>query len=434
MKTNFFKYAAFAAVAMVAASCSDENGDPTPGLGENEYYAITEADLSGCIEFSSTVAQPTPGSGVLSWIDADAKWSKNADYYTSDEITSMYNAAKAKGSSYILTSATSCSGGLTLKKDEVYILAGALTVKSGETLTIEEGVTIIADSDDECALAGEIDAVTGAVDFIIVCQGGTINAVGTAANPIVMTATSQTHGAWGGIHLCGYATTNLSGDGTGSSEVGGMTYGGSDSSKDTDSSGTLKYIRVDYSGQKLDTAGEYEANGITFYGVGSGTVVENCCIYEGADDGCEWFGGTVNCSNIIIYDCQDDSFDWTSGFRGTLTNCYAVQNYDWCDCLIEADNRSSDNYAEPTSCPTLNDFVLVGVNHASNESKMIGVRLRVGTNAIIKDMYVFGKKYSFDIISAATTAYFKENTSTKISGVYASGSLSTMDDNAVAAE
>ena len=102
------------------------------------------------------------------------------------------------------------------------------------------------------------------MDYILVKQGAKINAIGTADNPIVMTAELEEAGAWGGIHICGRAHTNAEG-GVGSSEIGNATYGGTD---DSDNSGTLRYIRLEYTGYAFDE--EHEANGISFYGVGNG--------------------------------------------------------------------------------------------------------------------------------------------------------------------
>ena len=83
---------------------------------------------------------------------------------------------------------------LTLTSGNTYILNGEFIVKGGATLNIEPGVKIVAQYDDR-------------VDFILVEQGGKINAEGTAEAPIVMTSSKEVPGAWGGIHICGLAHT-----------------------------------------------------------------------------------------------------------------------------------------------------------------------------------------------------------------------------------
>ena len=116
---------------------------------------------------------------------------------------------------------------MILKAGNSYKLSGEFIVENGATLQIEEGVTIAASSEDDI------------VDYILVKQGGKINAVGTAIKPIVMTSDLKEPGAWGGIHICGKAQTNV---GLGVSEIGDAAYGGND---DTDNSGILRYVRVE---------------------------------------------------------------------------------------------------------------------------------------------------------------------------------------------
>lgn len=279
-----------------------------------------------------------------------------------------------------------------LEAGKTYTLSGGIHVKNGATLKIPAGVTIIAKHDD-------------VVDYILIEQGAKIDAQGTASNPIVMTSEKKEPGAWGGIHICGYAHTNAEG-GTGSSEIGGAPYGGNN---DADNSGTLRYVRVEYTGFAFDE--EHEANGITFYGVGNGTTVEYCQAYMGSDDGFEWFGGSVNVKYLVSTDCSDDSFDWTEGWNGKGTDLVAYQEakatlgYD-CDCLIEADNNENDNAATPVSHPVLKNLILAG----NGESKQ-GIRLRRGTQADIDNAKVCGKGQPLVVESALTNTALKNGTS-----------------------
>ena len=274
---------------------------------------------------------------------------------------------------------------VTLTAGSTYKLSGEYIVEDGATLNIEAGVKIISIYDD-------------IVDYILVKQGGKINAVGTSSAPIVMTSEKEEPGAWGGIHICGKAHTNAEG-GKGSSEIGGATYGGND---DADNSGTQKYVRVEYSGYAFDS--EHEANGITFYGVGNGTTVEYCQAYKGSDDGFEFFGGSVNVSNLVSVSCSDDSFDWTEGWNGTATNLVAYQEaeetlgYD-CDCLIEADNNENNYAATPVAHPVLKNLILVGNNSAAGTR---GIRLRRGTQVEIDGAKVCGKKNAVTLESEET--------------------------------
>ena len=296
---------------------------------------------------------------------------------------------------------------VTLTSGTTYRLNGQYIVEEGATLTIEPGVRIVAAYDDQ-------------VDYILVKQGGRINAIGTASSPIIMTSEREEPGSWGGIHICGYAHTNAEG-GTGSSEIGGAAYGGND---DSDNSGTLQYVRVEYTGYAFDE--EHEANGISFYGVGNGTTVDHCQAYRGSDDGFEFFGGSVNVSNMVVTDCSDDSFDWTEGWNGTATDLIATQESEEtlgyaCDCLIEADNNENNFDATPVSSPTLRNLLLIG-NGASGK----GVHLRRGTQVAMENAQIYGKGDAIYVESTQTENALLNGTST-MSNVSISGTLTSQE-------
>ena len=276
---------------------------------------------------------------------------------------------------------------MTLTANTEYKLTSQLQVKAPAVLTIEEGVKITAaDSEDPI--------------YILIEQGAKINAVGTVENPIVMTAENKTAGGWGGLHICGYAPTNA---GSGFSEIGNAAYGGNDAN---DNSGVLKYVRLEYTGFALDD--EHESNGISFYGVGAGTQVSFVQTYVGADDGLEFFGGTVNVDHCVVVDCTDDSFDWTEGWSGTATNLVAYQTDASCDCLIEADNNGDNFDATPVAHPTLRNLYLVG--NGSSENKR-GIRLRAGTRADIDGAKVAGKPNPLTIETTQTDDALANGTS-----------------------
>ncbi|WP_308991653.1 hypothetical protein QLS71_007490 [Mariniflexile litorale] len=199
-------------------------------------------------------------------------------------------------------------GTITLDPSQTYTLTGGLVVKSGATLTIPAGTTIKSDP-------------TVGVDpntlYIAVERGATININGTAANPVIMTSgqASPEQSDWGGLIICGDGKVNTGDNGT--SEVGGLLYGGNNNA---DSSGKINYLIIKYTGSNFSSSKEY--NGVSFFGVGSGTQVSNIYTFESGDDGIEFFGGAVNASNLIIINSYDDSLDFADGYVGSINNIY----------------------------------------------------------------------------------------------------------------
>ncbi len=257
------------------------------------------------------------------------------------------------------------SSDVTLKANTEYKLKGEAIFKNGATLFIEEGVTLIADP--------------SVISYILIEQGAKIDAEGTATSPIIMTSSTQEAGAWGGLHLCGKAPINTT-SGTGDSEIGGAVYGGTSAN---DNSGTIKYVRLEYTGVSLDP--EHESNGISFYGVGSGTTVEYVQVYEGADDGYEFFGGTVNLKHALSTHSQDDSFDWTEGWSG-MGQYWIAEQGSIGDRGIEGDNNGNNNEATPFASPTLSQVTLLGAGNDGN----YGMKLREGTKGKFVNLIVTG--------------------------------------------
>jgi hypothetical protein len=271
---------------------------------------------------------------------------------------------------------------LTLDANTNYVINGPLIMTSGTVLTIPAGTTVQA-------LASGPDV------YIAIAEGAQIMANGTANNPIVLTSNSSNPqaGDWGGLILLGDAPINsVSGSATSTSEIGGLPYGGTDAN---DNSGILRYVRVEYSGGSAD--GQTENNGISFYGVGNGTTVEYIQAYEGKDDGIEFFGGTVNASNIIVINAQDDSVDWTEGFSGTLTDVYVKHGADH-DKGIEADGYNTDigNNSSPVffSKPNITNLTIIGLGSTTGNE---AIRLRAGTQGIFTNVLLEGFAEGFDL-------------------------------------
>ena len=269
---------------------------------------------------------------------------------------------------------------LTLDPINTYKVNGSLIMASGTTLTIPSGMTINA-------------LATGANVYIAISQGAKIIANGTANEPIVLTsdASSPAAGDWGGLILLGKAPINsVTGAATSTSEIASLPFGGTDAADD---SGSISYLRVEYSGGAAD--GQSENNGLSFYGVGSGTFVSHVESFEGKDDGFEFFGGTVNVDHIVAIYNQDDSIDWTEGYAGTITDAYVKHGANHAEG-VEADGYNTDfsNEGGYYSKPTVTNLHIVGLGSSTaNEA----IRLRAGTQGIFNNVLIEGFEEGFDL-------------------------------------
>ncbi len=248
-----------------------------------------------------------------------------------------------------VTLAGNITSSITLKSDINYILDGWVYVKSGAIITIEPGTVI----------KGKVDTKAS----LVIERGAKIMANGTAAKPIVFTSSkpagSRAAGDWGGVVLCGNAKINVTG---GEAEIeGGLgaKYGGSD---DNDSSGSMQYVRIEFAGYAFMP--DKEINGLTFGGVGRGTVIDYIQVSYANDDSYEWFGGTVNCKHLIAFSGLDDEFDTDFGYSGFVQYLVGLRDPAVADISksngFESDNDGSGSTNIPTTNPRFANVSLYG--------------------------------------------------------------------------
>ncbi|HMB01103.1 MAG TPA: hypothetical protein VKS21_08970 [Spirochaetota bacterium] len=192
-------------------------------------------------------------------------------------------------------------------------LAGKIYIDDGATLSIDPGVTLTAASTD------------GDLDVLIIKQGGQIDAQGTAADPIVFTSGGtvgqRSPQDWGGIQILGYAPGK--GGATGSTAEGlGDTHGIAGGTDDADSSGTMRYVIIQFAGKIYNE--NNELNGLGLFGVGSGTTIDFVQTHRCSDDGFEPFGGSVALKNVVGSANEDDQLDCAGPWLGYVSNALAI--------------------------------------------------------------------------------------------------------------
>jgi len=282
----------------------------------------------------------------------------------------------------------------TWTNNTIYVLNQKVVVSSGVVLTIQAG-TIIKGTEGTGSLASAL----------IVAKGGKLNATGTATEPIIFTSindnitvgqTSGTNldetnsGLWGGLIVLGNAPCSFSGDvevlqieGIPADDTFGL-YGGSDAADD---SGVYQYISIRHGGALIGEGNEI--NGLTLGGVGSGTVIENIEVVGNVDDGIEFFGGTVNASNLLIWAQGDDALDIDQAYLGTINNAVVILGAN-SDHAFEIDGPEG----AATGSFTLNNVTIIG-NSVTEDGEYADYRS--GAMGSTENIYAYGFKETSDV-------------------------------------
>ena len=253
---------------------------------------------------------------------------------------------------------------IILTADKEWILNGRVSIMPGYTLTIEPGTIIKA------------KAGSGAnASCLIITNGAKINAIGTSQEPIIFTsilnnASSDVRGLWGGLLILGNAPGSFSGEveqvqieGIPANDEVGL-YGGNDPHHNA---GNLSYISIRHGGASIGEGNEI--NGLTLACIGDCTKIDNIEVMSNADDGIEFFGGTVNVDNILVWACADDFIDIDQGYSGTINNLLLIPDY-VSDHVIEADG--GEGFYNPsfniTNCNMLDTIFWPAYVHFRDEA------------------------------------------------------------------
>jgi hypothetical protein len=299
---------------------------------------------------------------------------------------------------------------VTLTKDKTWTLDGFVYVTNNSTLTIQPGTKIVS----RRANAG----------VLVITRGSKIDARGTAAEPIVFTSaeTSPVAGDLGGVVVGG----NAPGNGN-HAQMEGVTdanynkFGGTVSD---DNSGFLQYIRIEYAGKTANP--NDEVNGLSMYGVGSGTTVDHIEVIRGLDDAFEFFGGTFNAKYLIAYNCADDDFDFDDGYRGNLQYLISIKDPAFTDTKASGDfsnnlewdnvSASSKGYTTtPITHARISNLTAIGPNNTASPvltNYGFGARFRRGAEfEIVNSVFLGSQLASFSIESTETAAAYIAGTS-----------------------
>jgi hypothetical protein len=344
----------------------------------------------------------------------------------------------------VLLSTLAVNGGATdgdllantiLTCDKTYILDKKIFVPSGKQLTIKPGTVV----------KGRFRSTADSAVALIVSRGGELIANGQADCGIVFTAEADpldgtysvtNIGRWGGVVLLGRATNNLTlaangpfvpGGGNGRLAVAdglGVVEGFASSSvrdqfgvnlslgetfDDNDNSGSLKYVSIRHSGAILTVGGEI--NGLTLGSVGRATTLEHIEIVSCADDGIEFFGGTVNVKYCTQLFGNDDMFDWDLGWKGKAQFLFGMKNNSLTgspdsDNAFESDGDDQKSNLLPRSHPVIYNGTFIGNAKAaltSDNSGPAAIRAKELTEGEIYNSVFANFRFGLNLTKALGT-------------------------------
>ena len=286
------------------------------------------------------------------------------------------------------------------KATNTYVLNGFVYVMGNAVLNVEPGTVIQG-------VPGTGTSTSAANDFgcLVVCRGGKLNAIGTPTRPIIMTAIQDdvtdpadlpfpSRGLWGGLVLFGNARLNNPAWTTNNvsyeiyeglpdiAVTNAVTqqvdylhrFGGTD---DNDSSGVIRYVSVRHGGKKLTT--DKEINGVSLGAVGRGTTFEFVEAYATADDGFEFFGGSVDTKYLVSAFNDDDGFDTDEGYNGRNQFWFGVQAPDVRDSGSEQNGQPQPNDvlvdgAEPVANHIVHNATLIGAGTTGSGNAAHNIR------------------------------------------------------------
>jgi PKD repeat protein len=358
------------------------------------YLSFIAIALASALNAQDAFWTVTNYRGAFPITDGTPATDWTAGWSNFDPNSTVYPSTVTTVSTDVLTN-TTWSGVIKLQ-NKIY-------VKNNATLTILPGTIIRGDKLSQATL--------------IVTRGAKIYANGTATNPVVFTsneaAGTRLPGDWGGLVLLGLAKNNQPG---GVANIEGIVpstdtqFGGN---FDNDNSGSLTYVRIEFSGIPLEP--NKELNGLTCGSVGSGTVIDYVQVSHCGDDSFEWFGGTVNCKHLIAYRGLDDDFDTDYGYRGKIQFGLAIRDKDLSDApgdsnCFESDNDAAGSTAQPKTRPIFSNMTIVGPKGNGTIVLPVGekfekaFRLRRNTSTSCLNSLVTGWEKGLSIESSTTAA------------------------------
>ncbi len=282
-----------------------------------------------------------------------------------------------------------------LSKRDTYLLMGSVFVTNNATLTIEPGTVILGDYESKASLT--------------ISKGATIIAEGTETDPIVFSSNRQVKrpGDWGGVIVLGNAPLNKFGNATVAPYYSALppanyAYTNFGGDEPNNSSGVLKYVRVEFSGARTKGPAGY-FNGLLLAGVGNETVLENIMVSYAVGNGFEVVGGDVNLNKLVSYRTNSADFKFNNGAQVKFNNSLAVRSpyaskgsRSKCMKILSYDKKEETDFSKAGTNVVASNLTLV------NESKDLATDIR---NGLVKESIFVGANASLDLHESVISGF-----------------------------
>ncbi|MDE0105031.1 MAG: hypothetical protein OXN89_21840 [Bryobacterales bacterium] len=263
-------------------------------------------------------------------------------------------------------------------RDRIRVVRGPVFVREGSTLTLEAGALVLA---------------RGARAAIVVERGARIVAEGRPDAPVVLSCEApvgkREPGCWGGLAVLGRSPAERRDSAAAGVEPEARgAFGGDEAA---DSSGVLRYVRVEFAG-----GGAYGA-GIGLHGVGAGTRIDHVQSHASGSDGIRLAGGTVSCRHCVASGSRGHGLSWDDGWQGAVQHLYVQQDDTAEGCGIDANRAGSGGVRGPGGGPRLFNLTLVGPGGDARGCQ-VGMRFRGKAAGTVSNLAVtgFGTGFGFE--------------------------------------
>jgi len=288
----------------------------------------------------------------------------------------------------------------TLDPDSAYLISGPVKITNGAILTAPAGTVFLGDHN------------TNTKGMLIVERGSRLVATGTSTNPVVFTsfqsAGSRLPGDWKGIAFLGQADNNSASPSSKVIDItksfGTLTAGAiSGVVNNTQNSGTLQYVRIEYAG--FQASGEQDPASLLLAAVGSGTTIDHVQITESAKDGIVVRGGKVKATHMLSFKTKETDFRITNGYRENMQYWAAVKSNAVASSTgklgLDISNEPIASNNTPLTYPSISNFTFLGGEYCAGGDAQFAqaIVIRDNGNARIYNSVIAGyNSYGLNLI------------------------------------